>query len=153
MSACGSVCQAVSTGCCRPFAQSLLCVLHDCLCSSAIHCCCCCPHRSFTGSAGTALVTLDKALLWTDGRYYLQAESELGADWTLMRGGSGTCPEVGASVSTLGVTRTVYLCHYIGFVYIAYLFDPWYGMRHTWPLGRCGGHMQPGPFSPCLPKT
>lgn len=49
---------------------------------------------NFTGSAGTALVTLDKALLWTDGRYYLQAESELGADWTLMRGGSGTCPEL-----------------------------------------------------------
>jgi hypothetical protein len=111
------------------------------------------PHRSFTGSAGTALVTLDKALLWTDGRYYLQAESELGADWTLMRGGSGTCPEVGASVSTLGVTRTVYLCHHIGCAYIAYLFDPWYGMRHTWPLGHCGRHMQPGPFSPCLPET
>jgi Xaa-Pro aminopeptidase len=39
-------------------------------------------------------VTTDKALLWTDGRYYLQAEAELGPDWTLMRGGSGTCPEV-----------------------------------------------------------
>lgn len=26
----------------------------------------------FTGSAGTALVTLDSALLWTDGRYWLQ---------------------------------------------------------------------------------
>jgi Xaa-Pro aminopeptidase len=26
----------------------------------------------FTGSAGTALVTLDHALLWTDGRYWLQ---------------------------------------------------------------------------------
>lgn len=49
---------------------------------------------SFTGSAGTALVTADAALLWTDGRYYLQAETELGPDWTLMRGGSGTCPEV-----------------------------------------------------------
>lgn len=49
---------------------------------------------SFTGSAGTALVTTDKALLWTDGRYYLQAENELGADWVLMRGGSGSCPEI-----------------------------------------------------------
>lgn len=49
---------------------------------------------SFTGSAGTALVTADAALLWTDGRYYLQAETELGPDWTLMRGGSGTCPEM-----------------------------------------------------------
>jgi hypothetical protein len=26
----------------------------------------------FTGSAGTAVVTPDKALLWTDGRYFLQ---------------------------------------------------------------------------------
>ncbi len=31
----------------------------------------------FTGSAGTLLVTLDKALLWTDGRYFVQAEGEL----------------------------------------------------------------------------
>jgi len=39
----------------------------------------------FTGSAGTALITEDKALLWTDGRYFLQAEQQLSADWTLMR--------------------------------------------------------------------
>jgi Xaa-Pro aminopeptidase len=31
----------------------------------------------FTGSAGTAVVTADAALLWTDGRYFLQAEQEL----------------------------------------------------------------------------
>lgn len=31
----------------------------------------------FTGSAGTAVVTYDKAGLWTDGRYFLQAEAEL----------------------------------------------------------------------------
>ncbi|KAF1322627.1 Xaa-pro aminopeptidase, partial [Globisporangium splendens] len=46
----------------------------------------------FTGSNGTgallcvvALVTPDKALLWTDGRYFLQAENELSAEWTLMK--------------------------------------------------------------------
>jgi Xaa-Pro aminopeptidase len=39
----------------------------------------------FTGSAGTAVVTLEDARLWTDGRYYVQAEAELSADWTLMR--------------------------------------------------------------------
>ena len=39
----------------------------------------------FTGSAGTVLVTADEALLWTDGRYFLQAEDELGDEWTLMR--------------------------------------------------------------------
>ena len=31
----------------------------------------------FTGSAGTLVVTYEKAALWTDGRYYLQAEEEL----------------------------------------------------------------------------
>ena len=31
----------------------------------------------FTGSAGTAVVTLDEAALWTDSRYFLQAEREL----------------------------------------------------------------------------
>eukprot|EP00752_Nemacystus_decipiens_P016215 g14500.t1 len=39
----------------------------------------------FTGSAGTALVTSSKALMWTDGRYFLQANQQLSADWTLMR--------------------------------------------------------------------
>ncbi|OQS07587.1 xaa-Pro aminopeptidase, partial [Thraustotheca clavata] len=39
----------------------------------------------FTGSAGTALITMDKALLWTDGRYFLQAEQELSEEWTLMK--------------------------------------------------------------------
>ena len=31
----------------------------------------------FTGSAGTVAVTADKAGLWTDGRYFLQAEKQL----------------------------------------------------------------------------
>ncbi|SFA69589.1 Xaa-Pro aminopeptidase [Acetitomaculum ruminis DSM 5522] len=31
----------------------------------------------FTGSAGKVLVTADEAFLWTDGRYFLQAEKEL----------------------------------------------------------------------------
>lgn len=30
----------------------------------------------FTGSAGTVVVTKDKAILWTDGRYFLQAEKQ-----------------------------------------------------------------------------
>jgi len=30
---------------------------------------------NFTGSAGTALVTTDQALLWTDGRYFLQVST------------------------------------------------------------------------------
>ncbi|KAH0478887.1 MAG: hypothetical protein KVP17_000249 [Porospora cf. gigantea B] len=41
----------------------------------------------FTGSAGTALVSMDQAWLWTDGRYFVQAEAELASEWTLMKGG------------------------------------------------------------------
>lgn len=39
----------------------------------------------FAGSNGHMLVTQDVALLWTDGRYFLQAERELGPGWTLMK--------------------------------------------------------------------
>ena len=31
----------------------------------------------FTGSAGTAIFTQTDAALWTDGRYFIQAEKEL----------------------------------------------------------------------------
>lgn len=40
----------------------------------------------FTGSAGTAVVTMDDARLWTDSRYWLQAQEQLmGTPFTLMR--------------------------------------------------------------------
>ncbi|KAL6964795.1 Aminopeptidase P2 [Sarracenia purpurea var. burkii] len=42
----------------------------------------------FTGSAGIAVVTKDKAALWTDGRYFLQAEKQLSSSWILMRAGN-----------------------------------------------------------------
>lgn len=42
----------------------------------------------FTGSAGDLLVTEEDALLWTDGRYFIQAEKELlGSGIVLMRSG------------------------------------------------------------------
>lgn len=50
----------------------------------------------FTGSAGTAVVTASEALLWTDGRYFLQAERELSKHWTLMRAGVPGTPEMAA---------------------------------------------------------
>lgn len=31
----------------------------------------------FTGSAGTALIGMEKAILWTDGRYFIQANEQL----------------------------------------------------------------------------
>ncbi|XP_055587081.1 xaa-Pro aminopeptidase ApepP-like [Uranotaenia lowii] len=48
---------------------------------------------NFTGSAGTAIITLDKAALWTDSRYHLQAEAQLDGDhWTLMKQGVAGVP-------------------------------------------------------------
>ena len=49
----------------------------------------------FNGESGTMVVTTDKALLWTDSRYYLQAGSEL-KDSTieLMRESDIDCPSV-----------------------------------------------------------
>ncbi|KAM9376427.1 xaa-Pro aminopeptidase 2 [Pholidichthys leucotaenia] len=37
----------------------------------------------FTGSAGTAVVTQTKAALWTDSRYWVQAERQLDCNWEL----------------------------------------------------------------------
>eukprot|EP00743_Colponemidia_sp_Colp-15_P002289 GILK01002480.1.p1 GENE.GILK01002480.1~~GILK01002480.1.p1 ORF type:complete len:612 (-),score=125.84 GILK01002480.1:1751-3586(-) len=39
----------------------------------------------FTGSAGTVVVAEQDAYLWTDGRYFLQAEKQLSAEWTLQK--------------------------------------------------------------------
>ena len=36
----------------------------------------------------TAVVLEHKAALWTDGRYFLQAEDELDCNWILMKGRS-----------------------------------------------------------------
>ena len=49
----------------------------------------------FLGETGTAVITLEKALLWTDSRYYLQAESELqGTTVELMRESDIDCPTI-----------------------------------------------------------
>ncbi|XP_037636017.1 xaa-Pro aminopeptidase 2 isoform X1 [Sebastes umbrosus] len=37
----------------------------------------------FTGSAGTAIVTQTKAALWTDSRYWVQAERQMDCNWEL----------------------------------------------------------------------
>lgn len=39
----------------------------------------------FYGSSGEALVTIDKAILWTDGRYHIQADHQLDCNWSLMK--------------------------------------------------------------------
>ncbi|KAG1954452.1 xaa-Pro aminopeptidase 2 [Pimephales promelas] len=39
----------------------------------------------FTGSAGTAVITQNKAVLWTDSRYWIQAERQMDCNWELER--------------------------------------------------------------------
>lgn len=49
----------------------------------------------FTGSAGTLLVSRERAMLWTDGRYFLQAEKELaGSGIELMKSGMEGVPRL-----------------------------------------------------------
>lgn len=49
----------------------------------------------FTGSAGTAVITLKEAGLWTDGRYFVQAEKQLeGSTVTLYRMAEEGVPSV-----------------------------------------------------------
>lgn len=45
----------------------------------------------FSGSAGTAVVTQRAAALWTDGRYFDQADQQLDCNWIVMKQGK---PEV-----------------------------------------------------------
>ena len=46
----------------------------------------------FTGSAGTAVITKNKANLWADGRYFVQAESQLNDSYKLMKQGENGVP-------------------------------------------------------------
>ncbi len=70
----------------------------------------------FTGSAGTLVVTADRALLWTDSRYFLQAAQELeGSDIELMKDGLPETPSIEAWLckelpagATVGVDGMVY---------------------------------------------
>lgn len=75
----------------------------------------------FTGSAGTLVVCLDAAALWTDSRYWEQAEAELdGSGITLMRSGQpgvlsphawvANHLEQGASVAIDGQVLSVQSC-------------------------------------------
>lgn len=49
----------------------------------------------FDGSAGTAVVTLSDAALWTDSRYFIAAEEQLaGTPFTLMKDGLAETPSI-----------------------------------------------------------
>lgn len=46
----------------------------------------------FSGSAGTAVITGEKAALATDGRYFNQASKQLDSNWHLLRQGLEDVP-------------------------------------------------------------
>jgi Xaa-Pro aminopeptidase len=46
----------------------------------------------FSGSAGTAVITQEKAALATDGRYFNQAEKQLDVNWQLLKQGLTDVP-------------------------------------------------------------
>nr|XP_058945868.1 xaa-Pro aminopeptidase 1-like [Pocillopora verrucosa] len=48
----------------------------------------------FSGSHGTAIITYAKAALWTDGRYFLQAEMELDCNWIVQKEGMKGTPSL-----------------------------------------------------------
>ena len=70
----------------------------------------------FTGSAGTAVITKDKAVLFTDGRYFIQAQRELeGSGFELMRIGEPGVPSINQWIKsqlskgqTLGINAKLY---------------------------------------------
>ena len=54
----------------------------------------------FDGSAGSVVITADEAVLWTDGRYFLQAEEQLkGTGIELYRQGVAGVPDIPAYLS------------------------------------------------------
>lgn len=62
----------------------------------------------FTGSAGTLVVTKDDAYLWTDGRYFIQAEAQLKESGTkLMKMGEPDCPELTKFIADLSESPVV----------------------------------------------
>lgn len=46
----------------------------------------------FSGSAGTAVITSEKAALATDGRYFNQASKQLDRNWHLLKQGLEDVP-------------------------------------------------------------
>ncbi|KAK4322352.1 hypothetical protein Pmani_006909 [Petrolisthes manimaculis] len=48
----------------------------------------------FSGSAGMFVVSMTEQALWTDGRYFLQADSQMDCNWLLMKSGLEGVPSV-----------------------------------------------------------
>eukprot|EP00550_Attheya_septentrionalis_P009721 CAMPEP_0198282826 /NCGR_PEP_ID=MMETSP1449-20131203/2578_1 /TAXON_ID=420275 /ORGANISM="Attheya septentrionalis, Strain CCMP2084" /LENGTH=646 /DNA_ID=CAMNT_0043979241 /DNA_START=289 /DNA_END=2226 /DNA_ORIENTATION=+ len=61
---------------------------------------------NFRGSAGTAVVTQDGALLWTDSRYFNEAGLQLDANhWTLMKQGEPKVPTMNKYLADMALEK------------------------------------------------
>ncbi len=74
----------------------------------------------FTGSAGTLIISMEEACLWTDGRYFLQADEQLsGSEIILMKSGEPGVPTIinyltekmteGSCLGFFGKTMSTYM--------------------------------------------
>ncbi|XP_063102466.1 xaa-Pro aminopeptidase 2 isoform X1 [Cavia porcellus] len=72
----------------------------------------------FTGSAGTAVVTMGKAAVWTDSRYWTQAEREMDCNWDLKK-------EVGITVIVSWLLTEMSTGGRVGFDPFLVSFDSW----------------------------
>jgi Xaa-Pro aminopeptidase len=72
---------------------------------------------NFTGSAGTALITLEKALVWADGRYWIAAAEQLYPEFELMKLGKLEVPSIEDWITdNLGTAAKIGLCPYLATV-------------------------------------
>ncbi|XP_004713130.1 xaa-Pro aminopeptidase 2 [Echinops telfairi] len=72
----------------------------------------------FTGSAGTAVVTLAKAALWTDSRYWTQAERQMDCNWELHQ-------EVGTTPIVTWLLTEISAGQRVGFDPFLFSIDSW----------------------------
>lgn len=92
-----------------------------------LNCCCGCFSRIafqtyylnyYLYILGLALITMNEALLWTDGRYFLQATEELSDQWKLMRGGEDPSVDIWmADVSPLWNLSYIYVSVFSTYTY------------------------------------
>lgn len=69
----------------------------------------------FTGSAGVLLISMEEAWLFTDGRYFTQAESELeGTGISLMKSGTKGVPTVKEQIELLSRSKKSFIVAFDG---------------------------------------
>ncbi|XP_008053545.1 xaa-Pro aminopeptidase 2 [Carlito syrichta] len=72
----------------------------------------------FTGSAGTAVVTMGKAAVWTDSRYWTQAERQMDCNWALHK-------EVGTVPIVTWLLAEIPAGGFVGFDPFLFSIDTW----------------------------